>query len=184
MQFFFDINFVVTLVLACKQMCECLLKKLHLLFYVGSPGSLCRQNCFISPTAFITSLLKSDSVNTSDCSVFLQHIRALLEKWCFPHLFIHLRLIFGLPLISKAFQYHSLHLLFPSSQKLWDCENLLFCLSLYSRFIILPLHISRETSLLFCLFILVERPLGNCLSITIHLTSQNSLTLETTLPSC
>lgn len=126
-------------------MCECLLKKLHFLFYVGSLGSFCWQNCFISPTTFITSLLKSDSINTSDCSIFLQHITTLLEKQCFLHLFIHLRLIFGLLLISKILQYHSLHLLFLSAQELWDCENILFCLSLYSRFIILPLHSSRET---------------------------------------
>lgn len=135
-------------------MCECLLKKLHFLFCVGSPGSFCCQNCFMSPTTFITSLVKSDSINTSDCSIFLQHITALLEKQCFFHLFIHLRLIFGLLLISfffflllisKGLQYHSLHLLFLSTQELWDCENILFCLSLYSRFIILPLHSSRET---------------------------------------
>lgn len=145
MQFFFDINFVVTLVLACMQMCESLLKKLRFLFYVGSLGSFCCQNCFISPTTLITSLLKSVSISTSDCSISLQHITALLENQCFSHLFVHLRLIFGLPLISKGLQYHSLHLLFLSSQKLWDCENILFCLSLYSRFIILPLHIRRQT---------------------------------------
>ena len=139
-------------------MCECLLKKLHFLFCVGSLGSFCCRNCFISPTTFITSLLKSNSINTSDCSIFLQHITTLLEKQCFFHLFIHLRLIFGLLLISKGLQYHSLHF-FVSLHRSSGIVKISYFVWVYTldllfglftvveretRFIILPLNISRE----------------------------------------